>query len=240
MENTKEASKIETLPETQEIRVTWAELTDRLSKERTLELTKEQTLVIHQIDSNDLLSAIEESQGAKRLGVLVDIMKRFSLDLSLEGSINFGAFNLAEHSWTISAGDSGFLRITAKPTAVRKSLNEIVSFLTKLPVGQALVLKPFQELFLEDISSSDMLNYYEYCQEEQDVKAREVEQDSLFAKNCPTLVEKGLSLKIYGLNAKQIDRNLDTNIGGLLFKPVGSEELKYPRLVIALFDKQAN
>ncbi len=239
MDSTKQESKIEVLKETQDLRVTWAELADKLTKERQFELNKEESLVIHQMDSSDLLSAIEESEGAKRLGVLIDIMKRYCLELSLEGSINFGAFNLADHSWTITPGDSGFLRISAKPTAVRKSLSEIVSFLSKIPTGQALVLKPLQELFLEDISASDMLNYYEYCQEEQDPAARELEQDALFAKSCPTLVEKDLTLKIYGLNAKQIDRNLDTNIGGILFKPVGSAELTHPRLVIALFDKKA-
>ena len=153
---------------------------------------------------------------------------------SLEGSINLGSFNLADHSWSIQAGETGKLCITARPITVRKSLSEIVTFLTKIPVGQALVLKPQQELFLEDILASDLISYYDYCNNEPDGKKREKEQDALFIKNSPILRDKGLTLKVYSLNAKQIDRSIDTGVGGLLFKPIASEEQEHPRIVLGL------
>jgi hypothetical protein len=198
-----------------ELRYSLPEFASTLSSEGVVELDTEKTLVLHQIDSSDFITAVEELEPKNRLGVLVQLMRRFSLEVNLEGSIDLGAFNLADHSWTLKAGNTGKLRITAKPTTVRKSLSDIIAFLTKIPVGQALVLKPFQELFLEDILASDLVDYYEYCQNEKDGKKREKEQDSLFIKNSPLL-------------------SIDTGAGGLLFRPVAGEELKHPRVVVGL------
>jgi hypothetical protein len=220
-----------------EIRVTLQEMASKLSLDRVWELQTGSTLTVYQMDSSDFMSAVEEGEPAERLKFLVELMKRFSLDIAFEGSIALGPFNLADHSWSFTPGNSGSLRIMAKPTTMRKSLSEIVSFLTKLPVGQALVLKPCQELFIEELSADAMLNYYEHCQEHQDTASREKGQDAMFLQSCPLLEEKGLLLKVYGLNAMQIDRNIDASAGGILFRPVGNAELKDPRVVVGLIAK---
>ena len=241
MDNTEYDALAPTLEEkasVKELRVTSSQLADMLIQEGKIELNEGQSLVIQHMDSSDLLTAVEESEPTKQLGVLVEMMSRFSLEIRLEGSIALGPFNLADHSWTLSPGNSGLLRILAKPSTVRKPLSEIVSFLKKLPVGQALVLKPFQELFLEEISANEMFNYYQHCQENQDPISREKEQDSLFIKSCEALAETNLLLKVYGLNAAQIDRNIDTGAGGISFKPVSSSEFTSPRIVVGLVAKK--
>ncbi len=63
---------------------------------------------------------------------------------------------------------------------------------------------------------------------------REKEQDRLFEGACPMLVQKKLTLKVYGFNVLQIDRNIDVNAGGVLFRPVGNSELTTPAIVLAL------
>ena len=240
MDNTKQNTSVQVVEEkdsSKELRVTLSQLAEMLIQQGKIELNEGQTVVIQHMDSSDLLTAVEESEPTKQLGVLVEMMGRFSLEIRLEGSIALGPFNLADHSWTLAPGNSGTLRILAKPSTVRKPLSEIVSFLKKLPVGQALVLKPFQELFLEEISANEMFNYYQHCQENQDPVSREKEQDSLFIKSCETLANTNLLLKVYGLNAAQIDRNIDTGAGGISFKPVGNNELTSPRIVVGLVAK---
>lgn len=223
-----------------EIRLTWSELADKLAKEQVLELSEGQTLVIHQIDSGDLIAAVEEADPSKRLGVLVEIMKRYSLELFFVGSLHLGPFQLTDHSWALHAGETGSVRIIARPLTVRKTIGEVVSFLSKLPSNQAIVLKPFQELFLEDLSRKDMFNYYEFCQEETDPIKREKEQDALFVRNCKGLEENQLLLKVYGFQVKQVDRSVDTHAGGMLFKPISDENNKEPRLVIGLTSATPN
>lgn len=223
--------------EVKEIRLTWKELADKLLEQGRVEIQTGQTLIIHQIDISDFLSLVEEPQAPEKVKLLVEIMKRFFLDLSFEGSLALGPFQLADQSWNLNCGNSGSLRITAKPLTLRKSLQEVVSFLSKIPLGQALVLKPNQDLFLEEVSADAMFNYYQHCQDETDPVAREKGQDAMFASSSPLLVEKNLLLKIYGLNTKQVDRTIDAAAGGIVFKPVGNAELKEPRIVIGLIAK---
>ncbi|MBM3197686.1 MAG: hypothetical protein FJZ58_00325 [Chlamydiae bacterium] len=224
---------------TQELKVTWTELASLLTKEGNLDLREGHSLIIHQIDTNDLISVVEESEPAKRLSLLIEVMKRFSLEVGFEGSLNLGPFNLSDHSWTLTPGNTNFVRIVARPLTVRKNITELVSFLCKLPVGQALVLKPNQKLFLEDLPNDALISYYQTCQASKDLREQEQEQDALFCKSCPELEEKNLLLKIYGLQVSQINRNIDTNAEGILFIPVGGEERKEPRLVLGLVAKQA-
>ena len=223
---------------TQELKVTWAELATLLAKDSKVELREGQSLIIHQIDTNDFLSIVEETDPSKRLGLLIEVLRRFSLEIGLEGSLNLGPFNLTDHSWTLTPGNTHFVRITAQPVIVRKSLSELVSFLSKLPLGQALVLKPFQKLFIEDLPTDAMLDYYQTCQASKETAVQEREQDALFCKSCKELEEKNLLLKIYGLKAAQINRNIDTNSEGILFVPTGNEELTEPRLVVGLIAKE--
>jgi len=239
MANTNKEVLPATLPQEtkEEIRLTWQQLAETLSKDGKLELGGEKTLIIHQMDGSDFLSLVEEPEATERLKIFVEIMKRFSLELSFEGSVALGPFNLPDHSWNVTAGQNGFLRILAKPLTVRKSIGEIVSFLSKLPIGQALVLKPYQELFIEEIPSDAMFNYYQKCQQENDPVLREKGQDEMFMAGSSALKEKSLALKVYGLNAKQVDRAIDAGAGGILFKPEGSAELKEPRIVVGLVAK---
>ena len=239
MDLTNKASPITLVQEKEikEIKLTWQELADKLLQNGSLGLQTGQTLIIHQIDITDFLTLVEEPLAPEKVKKFAEIMKRFFLDISFEGSLALGPFQLADQSWNLTCGASGSLRIMAKPLAVRKSLQEIVSFLSKIPVGQALVLKPNQDLFLEEVSADAMFNYYQHCQDEVDPIAREKGQDAMFASSNALLVEKNLLLKIYGLNTKQVDRTIDAAAGGILFKPVGSVELKEPRIVIGLIAK---
>lgn len=220
-----------------EIKLTWQELANKLTGQGSVEIQEGQTLVIHQMDISDFLTLVEEPEATGKVKIFGEIMKRFFLELSLEGSLSLGSFQLADQSWNLTCGNSGFLRITTKPLALRKSLQEVVSFLSRIPVGQALVLKPNQDLFLEEVSADAMFNYYQHCQDETDAVSREKGQDEMFLSSCKLLKEKNLLLKIYGLNTQQVDRTIDAAAGGMLFKPVGSQELKEPRIVIGLIAK---
>jgi hypothetical protein len=228
------SSAVDPASSAQAVKVTPLELAELLAQNPNYELSSGKKLVIHNMDVNDFLSAIAASDQPKRLQVLQFMMARYSLDINLEGSIVLGEFNIVDHSWTILPGTSGSLRILSKPAMVRRTVADVVSFLNMLPVGQALVLKPRQDLLIAGLSSDAMLDYYQFCQENQDAKVREKGQDEMFAKNCQTLVLKGLSLKIYGLNAAQVDRAIDVNAGGIVFRAIANEEFPAPCLVIAL------
>lgn len=229
-----------TKPETvtgEQVRFTAQQLAETLLKEGFLQIQPEQTLIVQQIELSDFLSLVEEVDVTKKLTMFSEILKRFSVEIGWEGSMEIGAFNLPDQSWSFKPGASGFLRLHAKPALMKKSLKEIVSFLLKLPEGQALLLKPRQNLFLEGISADAMLDYYQHCQDESDPVAREKGQDEMFSSSHSLLAEKNMTLKVYGLNAKQVDRTIDAGSGGMLFTPVGSDELKEPAIVVGLVKK---
>jgi hypothetical protein len=236
MENENQNAPVATL-NNQELRLTWPELANTLSQSGKLELKPGEPLVIHQIELTDFIALVEETKPEVKAALFADMIRRLALDISFEGSIALGPFNLAEQSLTLSAHPGSFLRIRARPRTFTKSLTEIVSFLSKLPVGHALVLKANQDLFIQDLSADAMFSYYQCCQDEGDVQAREKGQDKMFLDSCPMLEEKGLLLKIYGLNVQQVDRAINAAEGGVLFKPVGNDELKEPRIVLGLVAK---
>jgi len=218
----------------EEIRVTPLQLAEMLVQTPDFEVKVGQKLVIHGLHVNDFLAAVAASEWQKKLQVLMDAFKQFYLEVSLEGSISLGEFNLADHAWTLLPGQNGSFTIRARPTSVKKTVNELVSFLNLLPVGQALSLKPKQDLLISGLSSDAMLEFYRFCQENEGGPAREKEQDKLFASACQTLSLKHLSLRIYGVNAVQIDRTIDVASGGILFRVLGNDELKAPSLIITL------
>lgn len=222
----------------EEVRLTPMELAQVLSKEGKFELTSNKILILSQMDVSDFLTAVTTTDLTERLQVLAKILSRFSLDIILEGSVTLGEFNIADHSWSMSAGSSGIMLIKAKPTLVRRSVSEIVSFLNMLPVGQGFVLKGSQDLLIEGLSSDSMLEYYKFCQDNGDPKARDMGQDALFEKNCQTLSFKGLSLKVFGLNASQVDRGIDVNAGGILFRAVPAELSQKSAIVVVLLAKE--
>lgn len=221
------------------VRLSPAELADLLQKEGKFTLSGNQVLVLAPMDTSDFLQAIGTSDLTQRLQVFGRILHRYSLDLTLEGSITLGEFNIADHSWSILPGGSGSLVIKAKPTLVRRSIADLVAFLNMLPIGQGFVFKVSQDLLLEGLSSDSMLEYYKYCQEKESAALREKGQEELFEKNCPMLSLKGYALKIYGLNATQVERGIDVNAGGILFRPVQADPSQKTALIVALVTKPA-
>lgn len=221
----------------EEIRVTPIELASMLTQNPSFELQADKKLVIQNIDTNDFLSAISATDHARRIQVLLKMMHNLSLDLSLEGSVVLGEFSIADHSWTLSAGESGSFKISAKPATVVKSITEIVTILSMTPAGTAFPLKANQDLLLTGLSADGMLNYHRLCQETEDVKAREKGQDELFRKGCELLALKKLNFRIYGLNVAQVDRNIDVNAGGILFKAVKKDDQSPTHLILALLEE---
>jgi hypothetical protein len=220
----------------EEIRVTPIELASMFIQNPTFELQADKKLVIQNIDTNDFLSAISATDQPRRLQVFLKMMNKFSLDLMLEGSITLGEFSIADHSWTLLAGASGSLKISTKPATVIKSITELVSVLALTPQGTGFPLKANQDLLLTGLSSDGMLDYHRLCQETEDVQAREKGQDTLFRRACEILGLKNLNLRIYGLNAAQVDRNIDINAGGILFKAVRKDADTQPHLILTLLD----
>jgi hypothetical protein len=220
----------------EEIRVTPVELASMFLQNPVFELSSDKKLVIQNIDTNDFFSAISASDQPRRLQVFLKMMNKFSLDLSLEGSITLGEFSIADHSWTLFAGTSGSLKISTKPATVVKSITEIVSVLSLTPPGTGFPLKANQDLLLTGLSSDGMLDYHRLCQETEDPQAREKGQDTLFRKASEVLALKNLNLRIYGLNVAQVDRNIDINAGGILFKSVKKDEETTPHLILTLLE----
>ncbi|NDD58196.1 MAG: hypothetical protein EBZ47_02940 [Chlamydiae bacterium] len=222
----------------QEVRKTFSELAAHLTKEGKFEVKANQVLVISDMDVSDFLEAAMTLDLNHRLNVLGKALNRFSLDLILEGSIGLGEFNIADHSWNILAGTTGSLTIKAKPSALKRSINELVDFLKMLPVGQGFVLKPSQDLLIQGLSKDSMMEYYDLCQEKEDPELRQKGQDELFEKNSSILKVKGLIFKIYGLNSSQVDRAIDMNAGGILFKSVPLADVEHSSLVLVLLSKE--
>ena len=216
-----------------ENKFTWSQLAERLSFGR-MELHEAQTLIVHNIDPSDFLSLVEETDPAGRLRIFVEIMQRQSLEVSFEGSVVLGAFDISDSSWTLTPGEGKYLQISSRPSTMRKTIVELVSFLKKLPQGQAWAFKPFQRLFIEELSSDAMFTYYQHCQENSELTSQESEQDLLFTSSCDTLAKESLILKVYGVNAAQVNRNIDTSAGGILFSPESNAEFKQPRIIIGL------
>jgi hypothetical protein len=220
------------------VRVTLVEFAEMLTQSSSFELSGDKKLILHDLNVNDFLTMILASDQPTRLKMFLQMMNRLSMEINLEGSIALGEFNIADHSWTLSAGNGGFLKFISKPTTVVKSLNEIVSFLNLLAPGSGFALKPRQDLLVTGLSQEAMLEYYRLCQETEDAVAREKGQDELFAKANQTLDLKGLTFRIYGLNAEQVNRTIDMNAGGILYKATENKDGTQPNLILALLPKQ--
>ena len=220
----------------EEIKVTPIQLAEMLVQNPSFELQADKKLVIQNIDTNDFISAISASDQPRRLQVFYKMMNKLDLDISMEGSLTLGEFNIGDHSWTLSAGDSGSLKITSKPATVVKTVAEMVAVLNIMSAGKGFPFKARQDLLLTGLSSDAMLDYYRLCQETEDVAAREKGQDELFRKASELLALKGLNLRVYGLNAAQVDRNIDINAGGILFRATQLEDQSQPHLIVTLLE----
>ena len=219
------------------IKLTVLELVQKLSKSESIVLKTGESLKIVDLDMNDFLAIANETDNHKKLNGLQLIMNRFKLQLFLEGSMTLGAMNLDDHSWTLTAGDSGQLRISAKLFPLRLSLTDLITFLKRLPLGQALVLKEEQELLLEGFSPEALSSFFNFCQNTTDIKVLEKAQDDFFVSASLSLAQEGLDLKLYALNATMMNREVNPIHGQILFKPVSNEEKAACRMMAVLIKR---
>ncbi len=147
-----------------EIRVTPLELAQLLIQTPNFELAVGKKLIIHNMDVTDFIDASTTSDFSQRLLILNRMMSRYSLEISMSGSVELKEFGLNDHSWMITAGINEPLKIAVKPVMLKKSITEIVTFLNLLPHGQGFGLKVNQDLFIEGLSADAMLDYYQICQ----------------------------------------------------------------------------
>lgn len=229
------ATAVETM---EEVRVTPAQLAEMLAQNSQYELQAGKKLVVHNMNLADFLNAVSATDHAKRLQVVVQMLANFGLEVSMEGSITIGEFNMLDHSWALLPGESGSLKISSKPVTLVRSITDLVGFLNRVAVGSGFPLKPSQDLFLTGFSPESLLEYYQLCQETEDAAAREQGQDALFAKACQTLGLKGLMFNIYGINAAQVSRSIDVNVGGIFFRALATDEKVPTGLMIALVDQK--
>jgi hypothetical protein len=215
------------------------ELAFQLGHSGVFSLSADEGLVLADIDTADFIEAALAENPQSKMQVLVKILSRYGLGLKIEGSLSIGQLSATDHSWVLLAGESGSFTIKVQPLVFRKTITDIVAFLSLLPKGQGFALKAGQDLLLEGLSSESMLAYYECCSATQDVALRDKGQDELFETNCPALKEKGLSLKIFGANASQVDRHIDKGVGGVFFHAVAKETANATTLVLVLLDKSA-
>lgn len=234
----KPEKKVEFTTVLEDLRMTPSELADQLLQTPLFELSNDRKLTIYNMSANDFITAITAKDQSSRLQVFFHMMKNLSVDVELEGSISIGDFSIGDYSWTLSTGSNGSLKIKSKPSTVVKSIEEIVSFLMLMDLGKGFPLKANQDLLLTGLSRDAMLHYYRLCQEKEDSTTREQGQEELFDKANSTLALKGLSLKIYGLNASQVNRNIDVNAGGILFKATKNSDEMPPHLILALLKKK--
>jgi hypothetical protein len=219
----------------QEVRKTFLELVQILSREDSFEISGNQMLVIEDMNVLDFIDASSSLDLTTRLDALGKAFNKFGLDLILEGSIGLGEFNIADYSWNILPGTSGKLIMKARPATLRKNITEIVNFLKLLPSGQGFVLKSGQDLLIQGLSKESMMDYYESCKDDDSVEKKDKGQDELFANNCSVLKENNLLLKIYGLDASQVDRTIDVVSGGIRYSAKPTDESKKASIVMVVF-----
>lgn len=208
-----------------------------LNEKKTLELKNEETLVIKGFDLSDFMSIVACDSNLKKVGFLQQVFARFGLMLFFEGSMNLKNLNLEDASLSFSAGESKELKITARPQFLRKSIQEIASFLQNLPENGVLGLKPNQDLLIEGFAKKDLMDYYQVCSSNKDVQVQQNAQDLLFDNACASLKEKGLNLRIFAANADAINREVNGEFGGLYLKATSQDAAKEPVLLMGLIKK---
>jgi hypothetical protein len=223
--------------ETIQLKLSVFELAEKLTKGESIKLNPAETITLTGIDMQDFFAIVNEEELAKKANVLQQIMNRFNIALMLEGAVGLGAMNLDERSWTLAASNETALKISARPLPFKLSINELVNFLKKLPVGQGLVFRSQQDLVLTGFSEKGLMNYYEFSQGTQDPKVLEKAQDQFFFEASEALQKEGLVLKMFGLEAAQLNREVNPAFGMIAFRAQGNETLTQPRIVVALTKK---
>jgi hypothetical protein len=217
--------------------VTIFSLIQRLSLGEVIELKGDDSIKISEFEIGDFMSLVNEEDNRLKLNVIQKALSHFGLLLNLEGSINLGNLNLDDRSWTLSAGQSGSLKISAKSFALKKSVDELVAFLKKLPVDQGLVLKAGQDLLLEGFNHDAVKAYFELSSKSKDPKVLEKVQDDFFVASSKVLQDEGLVLKVFAVEAASLNREVNPELGLVVFKPQAQDETKAPRVVVALTKK---
>lgn len=209
----------------------------RLAQGEVIELRGNEAIKISEFDISDFMQiAIEEDQRLK-LGIVQKYFSNFGVILNLEGSITLGNLNLEDRSWIIAAGESGHLKISAKSVPLKKTVDELVSFLKKLPLDQGLILKPGQDLLLEGFEQNAIKSYFELSSKSKDPKVLEKIQDNFLIASSKLLQQENLILKIFAIDALLLNRELNIELGLVMFKPQAQEAFKAPRVVVALTKK---
>lgn len=226
-----------TMQETQ-IKLSVFELAQKLIRGETIELSAEEQLVVSQIDMVDFMAIVNEEDLSKKLGLLQQSLMKYGIAIFMEGAVSLGMLNLDDRSWTITAGEGQKLKVLARALPLRLALNDLVSFLKKLPLGQALALNVHQDLSITGLTEQAVMNYYELSQSNQDASVIEKTQDQFFIASSEVLRNEGLALKIYAMDSAFLNREVNPSFGQISFRPVGNETLVTPRIIAALV-KQA-
>ncbi len=210
------------------VKVTPFELIKQFSKKPVFELKAGQKLIIHDIDTNDFLSALSAKNIQEKLKTLQKIIGKNSLDFLIEGSGFSEKFNLNEQSWTWFVGESGFLKITSSPTAVEKSASEIIACLENLPPQTAVPLKTYQDLLVTGLPP-DVIEDFRLAQSSE---KKSENSEGLF----DSFRFKNHQIRVYALGAKKLKHSIDDNTGSILFQALSEGSQLQPRLMLVFAD----
>jgi len=210
------------------------DLIKKLTLGETIELPNGHSLSITDFDMQDFLSIVTEDNLQKKLGVIQGICNRFHLNVLMEGDVLLGALNLDDRSWTLTASESQSLKIFAKPQPLKLSIDEVISFMKKLPLGQGMAFRSGQDLLITGFSQKAVESYYEFSKDVTDARVLEKAQDAFFVEASATLQKEGLILKVFAIDASSLNREVNPAFGMIVFKAQSRDNQKNPRIALAL------
>ena len=217
--------------------ITIFSLIQKLAKNEVIHLRRDESIKISELDMSDFMTLASTEDHYQKLNLIQKLFSHHGLFLNFEGSIQVGNLNLDDRSWVLGAGDSGELKISARSLPLKKSVDELVQFLKKLELGQGLILKAGQDLLIEGLHTAAVQNYYELSKNAQDPKVIEKIQDEFFVANSKLLKDEGLLLKVFALDATAVNREVNPELGFVIYRAQSTDSSKTPRLVMALTKK---
>lgn len=212
-------------------------LMQMLAQGEVITLEKNEALKISEFDMNQFMMLVNEEDHMTKLQMIQKFISSFGLVLNLEGTMTVGAFHLEDRSWMIGSGESGLLKISAKVMPLKKTIDELVTFVKKLPQDQALVLRVGQDLLIEGLNSDSVVNYYELSKNATDPKVLEKIQDEFFFANSKLLQEENLNLKVFAYDATSLNREMNSELGLMVMRAHSTDETKMPRVGVAVMPK---
>lgn len=219
------------------INFTVFEFVQELNQKKAVELSNEQELTLKAFDLADFMTLASLDDNHKKVGLLQQVFARFGLQLFFEGSMHLKKLSLDDMSLTFSAGESKVLKITARPSFLRRSIQDLVGFLQNLPENGVIALKPNQDLLIEGFSKQELMDYYQVCSSNKDLQVQQNAQDALFQNTSLVLKEKGLNFRIFAANAEAINREINSELGGLYLRATSKEADKDPVILMGLAKK---